>query len=159
MTGTSFAVAFSLWSIPGAGSSTTIVIRECPSTVVGPTVRLSMLNCRRETRPDTRESTPGSFSTSAEMTAVAVRVSLRPRDRRGFPACCVGPSGASVRPARGLAFLQSLLDHVQMVFVERELAVVTAAWDQREDVLTGVDVRRCVRPSSRGYLYRLLDMS
>jgi len=69
MTGFSFAICFSIWSMPGSVSSTTIVIREWPSTVVGPTVRLSMLNWRRETSPETRASTPGSSSTSAEMTA------------------------------------------------------------------------------------------
>ena len=34
------------------------------SLAVGPTARLSMLKPRRENRPDTRESTPGSLETS-----------------------------------------------------------------------------------------------
>jgi len=47
----------------------TIVIRAKRSSVVGPTVSDSMLNCRRLNRPDTCASTPGSWVTSADRTA------------------------------------------------------------------------------------------
>ncbi len=44
--------------------STRMVITERSARSVGPTARLSMLKPRRENRPETRDSTPGLFSTS-----------------------------------------------------------------------------------------------
>jgi hypothetical protein len=43
--------------------STPIIIFEIDESSVGPTLRVSMLNARREKRPATRARTPGSFST------------------------------------------------------------------------------------------------
>src|SRR4051812_9648386 len=47
-----------------SSTATTIVMRDTSGFSVGPTARDSMLNPRRENRPETRASTPGLFSTS-----------------------------------------------------------------------------------------------
>src|SRR5690606_2087693 len=46
-----------------SSTATTIVIRDTSGFSVGPTARDSMLKPRRENRPDTLASTPGTFST------------------------------------------------------------------------------------------------
>src|SRR6185295_4758747 len=68
---------------------TTMVIRDMSGCSVGPTASDSMLKPRRLNNPETRASTPGSFSTSTDSVWVVLMASLPPRPRpaarRGRP--------------------------------------------------------------------------
>jgi hypothetical protein len=64
MTSISLSSCLTTWSTEWRVQSTRIVMTERSARSVGPTARLSMLNPRREKSPETRDSTPGRFSTS-----------------------------------------------------------------------------------------------